>query len=181
MFREVGAKVVFGQNVTIRHPHKIRIGNRVIIDDHCVIDAKGNSNDGIVIEDDVYIGRNTIVYCKNGDIRLGQRVNISSNCEVFSSNRLAIGEGTVMGAYSYLLSGGEYDYTDPTPFAQQSGTGSKGELTIGSNCWISARVTVLDGACIGDHCVVGAGAVVTKPLPPNSLAVGTPARVVKSI
>ena len=44
-----------------------------------------------------------------------------------------------------------------------------------------AHVTVVDGASVGDHCVVGAGAVVTKPLPPNSLAVGVPARVVRSI
>jgi acetyltransferase-like isoleucine patch superfamily enzyme len=182
MFPHIGKSVVFGRHLTLRHPHKIRIGDRVILDDNCVIDAKGDSNTGITIEDDVYIGRNSIVYCKNGDIILKKKVNLSSNCQVFSSNRLTIGEGTVIGAYTYLLSGGEYDVTDKeTPFADQSGLLSKGELTIGANCWISARVTVLDGATVGDHCVLGAGAVVTEPVPPDSLAVGVPAKVVKKL
>ncbi len=181
LFGAAGRKILIGRNVTFRHLKKIRLGNNVIIDDNCVIDAKGDSNQGITIEDDVYIGRNTIVYCKNGDILLKKGANISSNCTVFSSNRLTLGEGTMVGAYCYFLSGGEYDYKDPTPFAEQSGMETKGELTIGNNCWLGARVTVLDAASIGDHSVIGAGAVVAKPIPGDSLAVGVPARVVKSI
>ena len=114
LFPQMRGKVVFGRNVTIRHPHKIRFGDGVIVDDNAVIDAKGSSNLGLDIGDGVYIGRNTIVYCKNGDITLEDRVNISSNCQLFSSNRLRIGRGTVVGAYSYFLSGGEYDYADAT-------------------------------------------------------------------
>jgi acetyltransferase-like isoleucine patch superfamily enzyme len=181
MFGRVGPKVVFGQNVTIRHPHKIFIGSGVIVDDNAVLDAKGDTNEGITLGNNVYIGRNSIVYCKNGNITIGNLVNISSNCQVFSSNKLTIGEGTVVGAFSYFLSGGEYDIEDPTPFAMQPGTGSTGELSIGKNCWFGARVTVVDGAGIGDHCVVGAGAVVVDALPADSLAVGIPARVIKSI
>jgi len=174
--------VVFGRHLTFRHPHKIRIGNNVIIDDNAVIDAKGDSNQGIIIEDNIYIGRNTIVYCKNGDITLQRGVNLSSNCQIFSSNKLTIRPDTVVGAYSYFLSGGEYDYTDREhTFSEQSGTISKSELVIGANCWLAARVTVIDGASIGDHCVIGAGAVVTRPIPADSLAVGVPARVIKQI
>ena len=181
LFAEIGRHVVFGKNITIRHPHKIRIGDNVVIDDNCVLDAKGESNRGITIGSNVYIGRNTIVYTKNGDIAIGHRVNLSSNCQVFSSNKLTFMDDTVVGAYSYFLSGGEYDYTDTKKFSEQSGTQTKGALIIGANCWISAGVKGLDAACIGDHCVIGAGAVVTKPVPPNSIAVGVPARVVKSI
>jgi acetyltransferase-like isoleucine patch superfamily enzyme len=109
-------------------------------------------------------------------------VNISSNCQVFSSNRLTLGRQTVIGAFTYILSGGEYDYTNrDLTFAEQSGMETKGPLTIGPNCWLSAGVTVLDAACIGEHCVIGAGAVVTKPVPANSIAVGVPAKVIKSL
>lgn len=181
IFPNLGKKVVFGKDITIRHPHKIRIGDRVIIDDNAVLDAKGEGNRGLVIGDGVYIGRNTIVYCKNGEITLEDRVNLSSNCQVFSSNDLTIGAGTVVGAFSYFLSGGEYDYADPTPFCEQNGTRTRGALRIGPDCWLAARVTVLDGASIGERCVVGAGAVVTQPLPPRSVAVGVPARVVKTV
>ncbi len=181
MFPGIGKKVVFGRDVTIRHPHKIKIGNNAVIDDNCVIDAKGDGNDGITIGGNVYIGRNTIVYCKGGDIVLEDGVNISSNCQIFSSNNLLIKQGTMIGAYSYFLSGGEYDYEDSTPFAEQSGMCTRGPLVIGVNCWFGARVTVLDAACVGDHCVIAAGAVVNKPVAADSIAVGVPAKIIKSI
>ncbi len=181
LFASAGRGVVFGRNVVIRHPSKIRLGEGVVIDDNAVLDAKGEGNRGIVIGDRVFIGRNTIVYCKGGNITLGDRVNLGSNCQVFSSHELTVGAGSVVGAFSYFLSGGEYDFESAVPFADQSGMVTKGPLTIGANCWIGARVTVLDAACVGAHCVIGAGAVVNKPVPDNSLAVGVPARVIRSI
>ena len=176
-----GKGVLFGRNITLRHPAKIHLGDGVIIDDNAVIDAKGEHNDGIRLDDQVFIGRSTIVYCKGGNIHLAAGVNVSSRCTLFSSNALTIGTGTVIGAYSYLLSGGEYDYRDPTPFAQQSGMQTRGPLAVGANCWIGTRVTVLDAASIGDHCVIGAGSVVNRPLAADTLAAGVPARVLKSI
>jgi acetyltransferase-like isoleucine patch superfamily enzyme len=181
LFGLCGHNVLIGRNVTFRHMKKIVLGSRVVIDDNCVIDAKGVGNRGITLGDDVFVGRNTIVYCKGGDIQLHRGVSLSSNCTLFSSNSLTIEEDTVVGGYSYLLSGGEYDYRDPTPFAEQDGKRTKGPLVIGRNCWIGAHVTVLDAASVGAHSVIGAGAVVTHPVPADSLAVGVPARVVRSI
>ncbi|MGQ9661776.1 MAG: acyltransferase [Kiritimatiellia bacterium] len=182
LFASAGRRLLVGRNVTFRHPSKIRFGSGIILDDNCVVDAKGETNEGIWIEDDVFIGRGTIVYCKNGNIRLKKGVNLSSYCTVFSAHSLTVGEGTVIGGYSYLLSGGEYDFgEDARPFSQQDGMKSAGPLEIGANCWLGARVTVLDSACVGDNCVIGAGAVVTKSIPPWSVAVGVPARVVKSV
>jgi len=182
LFRRAGRGLLVGRNVTLRHAAKIRLGSNVVIDDNVVIDAKGDGNHGITIDDNVFIGRNTIVYCKNGDIHLKRGVNLSANCCLFSSNRLTMEADIMVGAYTYILSGGEYDYRDrDTRFVDQSGMETKGPLTIGSNTWIGARVTVVDGASIGEHCVIGAGAVVTTPVPADSLAVGVPARVVRSI
>jgi acetyltransferase-like isoleucine patch superfamily enzyme len=176
-----GRKVVFGRGITVRHPHKIRIGHNVIIDDYCVLDAKGQSNTGISIGDEVFIGRNSILYCKNGDIEIQSQANISSNCEVFSSNRVVIGRATMMAGYCYIMSGGSYEYGNShIDFVSQDGY-SKGPTVIGKGCWIGARVVVLDGVSIGDRAVVGAGAVVTKPIPRDSLAVGIPAKVIETI
>src|SRR2546430_8166859 len=66
----VGRNVVFGQGVVIRHPAKIRIGDDVTLDDLVVLDAKGTSNRGITIGNGVFVGRSTILSCKNGDIVL---------------------------------------------------------------------------------------------------------------
>ncbi len=180
LFKSCGPKVVFGKNLTIRHPHKIALGAGVVLDDGCVVDAKGTTNAGIVLGDRVYLGRNTIVYCKNGDIDIGENVSLSANCVVFSSNQLVMKPNSVVASFVYLLSGGEYDLDDPTPLALQKGTCTKGPLEIGADCWLGAGVKVLDGASIGDHCAIGAGGVVNKPIPANSIAVGVPARVVKT-
>ncbi len=177
-----GKNVVFGRNLTLRHPRKIRLGKHVMIDDNAVLDAKGTSNKGIDVGDSVFIGRNTIIYCKNGDIVLGASVNISSNCQIFSSNHVTIGAQSVIAAFSYILSGGQYDLNDKTtPFAEQGGMITRGPTTVGPNCWLAARVVIADGVTVGTHCVVGAGSVVLKDLPADHLAAGTPARVVRSL
>ena len=54
-------------------------------------------------------------------------------------------------------------------------------VTIGNNVWIGGSVTILAGATIGDNCTIGAGSVVTRDIPANSVAVGNPARVVKQV
>ncbi|MGI6495797.1 MAG: DapH/DapD/GlmU-related protein [Kiritimatiellia bacterium] len=181
LFKHCGRGVVFGRNLTLRHASKISIGDGCVLDDSAMLDAKGQDNRGITLGDRVYVGRQSIVYCKNGDITLGDRVNLSANCVVFSSNSLTMKPGTMVGAFTYLLSGGSYDYADATPFADQSGMVTQGPLVIGEDCWIGARVTVLDAASIGDRAVVGAGAVVNKPLPARHLCVGVPARPIRPI
>lgn len=54
-------------------------------------------------------------------------------------------------------------------------------ITIGSNCWIASNVTITGGVTIGEGCVIGAGSVVTRDIPPNSLTVGNPCRVIREI
>ena len=176
LFPHIGKGVIFGRRLTLRHIHKIRLGDKVILDDFAVIDAKGMANRGIEFGDGVYIGRNSIVYCKGGDMVLEERVNLSANCTLFSSNSLHIGAGTMIGAYTYILSGGEYDHHAEIPFADQDGMETKGPCRIGKNCWLGARVTVLDGVEVGDNSVMAAGAVVTRSFPEKSVLGGIPAK-----
>lgn len=176
LLAEVGKNVVFGKNITIRHPGKIRIGNDVIIDDNCVLDAKGEDNKGIVIGNGAFVGRNTIIYCKNGDIDIGEKVNIGANCHLYAKNKLAIGKNTMVAAYCYLMSGGRYDFVSGVPFADQNSY-SEGPTIVGDACWLGAKVVVQDGVTIGDGTVVGSGAIVTRDLPSSVVAVGVPARV----
>jgi acetyltransferase-like isoleucine patch superfamily enzyme len=173
-----GRGVVFGQNVVLRHPHKIHIGNNVVIDDNCLVDAKGETNAGIRIGDGVFIGRNTILSCKNGDIELGDGANLGFNCEVFSASRVAIGRDVLIAAYAYVI-GGDHDFSDPVKAVISQARVSAG-VAIGDGVWIGAGAKILDGVEIGDHAVVGAAAVVREHVPANSIAVGIPARVVGS-
>jgi acetyltransferase-like isoleucine patch superfamily enzyme len=171
-----GRNVVFGQNVVLRHPHKIRIGSNVVIDDNCLLDAKGESNGGITIGSGVFVGRNSILSCKNGDIALGDGVNIGFNCEVFSASRVTIDADTLLAAYCYVI-GGDHDWSDPSAAVLAQGRKSDG-VTIGAGAWLGAGAKILDGVAVGDRAIVGAGAVVREAVPEGAIAVGIPARVV---
>ncbi len=176
-----GRGCLFGRGVSLRHPRKIFLGDGVVVDDGALLDAKGEGNKGLVLGDGVFIGRNSIVYTKGGDIELAEGVNLSHNCELFSSNLLTIGAGTFIAAYSYLLSGGEYDLDSDVPLSRQPGTASRGSTRVGANVWIAAHVVVADGSTIGDNAVVGAGSVVRGEVEAGSLAAGVPARFIRRL
>jgi acetyltransferase-like isoleucine patch superfamily enzyme len=171
-----GRNVIFGQNVVLRHPHKIRIGDDVVIDDNCLVDAKGDDNRGITIGSGVFVGRNTILSCKNGDIELEDGANIGFNCEVFSASRVRVGRDALLAAYCYLI-GGDHDFSDPSAAVLAQTRRSAG-VTVGAGAWLGAGVKVLDGASVGDRAIVGAAAVVRDAVPAGAIAVGVPAKVV---
>ena len=171
-----GRNVIFGQSVVLRHPHKIEIGDNVVIDDNCLLDAKGESNQGIRIGRGAFVGRNTILSCKNGDIELAPGANIGFNCELFSASRVQVGEGTLLAAYCYLI-GGDHAVSDAAVAVLDQGRVSRG-VAIGAGAWLGAGVKVLDGVRIGDRAIIGAGAVVRSDVPAGATAVGIPARVV---
>jgi acetyltransferase-like isoleucine patch superfamily enzyme len=178
LFKKVGKRVNFGKSVTLRHPYKISIEDDVAIDDYCVLDAKGLENDGIYISKNVFIGRGSILSCKNGDIVLERNVNIGFNSEIFSGSKVIIGENTLIAAYVYIIGGGhDYSRVD-IPITEQEKI-SHG-IKIERNCWIGAGVKVFDNVTIGEDTIIGAGAVVSKDIPAFSIAAGIPARVVKS-
>ena len=106
-------------------PHKIRIGDNVVIDDNCLIDAKGDANRGITIGSGVFVGRNSILSCKNGDIEVADGANVGFNCEVFSASRVTIGRDTLLAAYCYVI-GGDHDFSDPSAPVLAQGRRSSG-------------------------------------------------------
>ena len=171
-----GRNVVFGQHVVLRHPGKIRIGDDVVVDDNCLLDAKGDTNGGITIGSGVFIGRNTILSCKNGDIVIGKGANIGFNCELFSAARVELGAGALLAAYCYVI-GGDHDWKDAgRPVLEQRRQAAG--VRVGAGAWLGAGVKVLDGVDVGDGAIVGAGAVVNKDLPAQAIAVGVPAKII---
>jgi acetyltransferase-like isoleucine patch superfamily enzyme len=173
-----GRNVVFGQNVTLRHPRKIHIGSNVVVDDNCLLDAKGETNRGIRIGSGVFIGRNTILSCKDGNIDVADGANVGFNCEIFSASTVTIGQSVLMAAYSYVI-GGDHDFADLSKPILEQGRTSAG-VSIGEAAWIGAGAKILDGVSIGEHAVIGAGAVVRESVPARAVAVGVPARVVST-
>ena len=174
---KIGRNVTFGANVVLRHPRKIQIGDNVVIDDNVVLDAKGENNNGIAIGNGVFIGRNTIISCKNGDIIIDDNANLGFNCEAFSASRIRIGKNVLLAAYAYLVGGTHrFDRTDiPILFQERSSQG----IEVDDNAWVGAHAVIFDGVKIGKDCIIGAGAVVNKDVPDWMIAVGVPAKVVQ--
>ena len=173
----VGRNVVFGCGTVLRHPGKVRIGDNVTIDDLVVLDAKGTANRGITLGHGVFLGRGTILSCKDGDITLGDHVNVGFHSEIFSGSSVTVGRHGLFAAYTYLVGGGhEFEAQDRAVLEQPRS--SRG-ITLGDNVWLGAGAKVMDGVRLGNDVVVGAGAVVTGDLADGVVAVGIPARVVR--
>ncbi len=176
----VGRNVIFGKGITLRHPGLIRVGGNVVIEDGCVLDAKGSGHEGIAIGGGVFVGRSTILSCKGGSIEVGDNVNLGIACVVLSESRVVIGDNCIFAAHCYLVAGGNHDFSrTDIPVIQQPSV-SRGGITVEPNVWLGVRVTVLDGVTIGRDSVVGAGSLVTRDIPPFSVAAGVPARVIRS-
>jgi len=174
----IGKGVVLGRNLTIRHPHKITIGENSYIDDNVVLDAKGKDNQGIVIGKNVYIGRNTIISCKEGSIIIGDFTNISGNCYLLSETHLKLGEYCFLAGQCYLVAGGNHSYKNKDVPIMFQPSYSKGGIEIGDDVWLGAGVIVLDGVKIKKGCVVGAGAVIKDSFDEYSVLAGVPAKII---
>jgi acetyltransferase-like isoleucine patch superfamily enzyme len=179
LFKKTGKGLIIGRNVVIRHPAKIEIGDDVTIDDNCLLDARGAGSEGVVLEEGVIVNRNCMLQAKSGPIRLGRRTSLGSNSVIVSLSGVEIGEA-VLTAGGIYISAGAYNFDDPAAPVMDQGAYSRGPIRIGAKSWIGTCAVVLDGISIGSGAVIGAGSVVTRDISDNCIAVGIPAKVVRS-
>ena len=120
----------------------------------------------------------------NVSIRNGERIAIGVDCHIGErcylwagddSGRIVIGD-CVSLAPEVFITASDYQFVLGRPFRNQPRR--ERDVRIGNDVWLGARVVVTAGVSIGEGCIVGAGAVVTRDLPPGSIAAGVPARVI---
>ena len=129
------------------------LGNYSVIESFaCMNNAVGD----VIIGDHTRIGlHNTII----GPVDIGNHVNLAQGITVTALN---------------------HNFSDTNKRIDEQGV-STNPVTIEDNVWVGANAVILPGVTIGEHCVVAAGAVVTKDVPPHSLVAGVPAKVIKKI
>ena len=135
-------------------PYRIfSLGDYSVIESFaCINNAVGD----VMIGDHTRIGlHNTII----GPVEIGSHVNLAQGITVTALNH-------------------NFDNTEKRIYEQGVSTNP---VTIEDDVWIGANAVILPGVTIGNHCVVAAGAVVTKDVPPHSLVAGVPAKVIKNI
>jgi acetyltransferase-like isoleucine patch superfamily enzyme len=111
-------------------------------------------------------------------LRIGRGVGISGAC-ICAATSLTIGEDTIIGADALIT---DTDFHTPLPGGRWSNDAARASkpVRIGRGCFIGARAIILKGVSIGDGAVVAAGALVTRDVPPDHLAIGNPA-IIKTL
>jgi acetyltransferase-like isoleucine patch superfamily enzyme len=124
-------------------------------------------------------------FAPNVSFRNAERIRLGRECQVGERSFLWAGDATgrieigdfVSMAPGVFITASDYHVEPGVPFRQQPKR--ERDVRIGNDVWLGAYVVVTAGVTIGDGCIVGAGAVVTRDLPPNSIAGGVPARVIR--
>lgn len=178
IFKSFGKNVTIGRNVTIRGAGKIRIGKNVMIDDGCVLDARGDQTE-IVIGDNTLISGDTVIRARNALIDIGEGCSIGRSCLLGTDRKIILGDEVLLGAYTYICGGGVHKFDSPEVSVLSQGIEESKGIEIGMGAWLGTRTTVLDGVDVGKGAVVGAHSLVTKTIPEMVIAFGSPARVQK--
>jgi acetyltransferase-like isoleucine patch superfamily enzyme len=135
--------------------------------------------------------RGIVEVSSNATFSSGRIVRISHGCKIFVQGNLSIGEKTyinpnclIVATKSIIIGSGcaiswNFQVMDTDMHHSTGSDKVSAPVIIGNQVWIGANVTILKGVEIGDGCIIAAGSVVTKSIPPGSLAGGVPAKVVK--
>lgn len=110
-------------------------------------------------------------------VHFGSFVYANFNLTLVDDAPIYVGDHTMFGPGVTLVTAGH----PVLPRLRELVYQFNAPVHIGKNCWLGAGVIVLPGVCVGDNSVIGAGSVVTKDIPPNVVALGTPCKVIREI
>ncbi|MGE8328342.1 acyltransferase [Pseudomonas urmiensis] len=177
------ALALVGRRVDLICRTHIKFGRALNVGDDCVINAL--SIDGVVIGDHVSIQKRTVIECTGSlrfigrGLKLGDNVGIGSNSFLGCAGGIEIGSDTILGNF-VSLHAENHNYTQLDVPIRSQGVSRVG-IKIGRDCWIGAKVTILDGAVIEDGCIIAAGALVTSGIyKAHSIYGGVPAKLLRN-
>jgi len=177
-----GGFLFCGRSVVVEHGYLIRSGSNLILEDYVQINAL--SEKGIVFGRNVTIGKGAIIACsgvianRGIGLEIGDYSAVGAQSFIGCQGGVKIGSNVIMGPGVRIFSE-NHNYDDLTIPIRLQGESRKG-VVIENDCWIGSGVTILDGVTIGTGTLVAAGSVVKKDIPSFSVAVGVPAKVIKS-
>lgn len=115
-------------------------------------------------------------------LKIGNKVSFNSNCHIGCINEIEIGDNVLVGS-NVLITDHSHGSPNDEPSLPPSKRPlwSKGKVMIGANCWIGENVCILPNVRVGNNCIIGAGSVITKDIPPFSVIAGNPQRIIKTL
>jgi acetyltransferase-like isoleucine patch superfamily enzyme len=178
-----GKKVFLGRGVRLLNKKNIHLGRSASIGSYTLID--GYAKNKVQIGENSKIGPYSEVRCTSHFSKYGTGFSLGSNSGIGkfaffgAAGGITIGDNVIMGEYVSFHSE-NHNFSDTSRLIKEQGVTSKG-ITLGNDIWVGAKVTFLDGAQVGNHCVVAAGAVVRGTFPDNVVIGGVPAKVIKEL
>ena len=115
----------------------------------------------------------------SGDIKIGAHSYINSGCVLYSGNGLEIGNDVLLASNCTLAPVNHAYMSKNTVIREQGFLPSRGGIIIKDDCWIGANTVILDGAIIGEGCVIGASSLVKTVLEPYGVYAGNPLKLIK--
>lgn len=174
--------VFVGRGVRVLDARWLRLSRGVTIGDYCRLDCLGRSGisigAGATLRRGVHIEVTSVLRELGEGCVIEERAGISEGCFIGAKGPVRIGADTIIGPGCAIIAENHVAASLDVPVREQGVT--RDGIDIGRDCWLGANVTVLDGATIGDHAIVGAGAVVTRDVPARVVAAGVPARVLRT-
>jgi acetyltransferase-like isoleucine patch superfamily enzyme len=159
---------------------KLRMGVRCFIDDYVTVYAHPGSEGEVCLETNVHIYRWSVVELGSGQgsLHIGSNTYIQSGCilNAFVSS-ITIGANCMIAPHCAFMPY-QHGFTDADRPMREQPLTSRGDIVVEDDVWLGLNVCVMDGVTIGRGAIVGAGAVVTKDVPPYAIAGGIPAHVI---
>ncbi|MCB0875471.1 MAG: acyltransferase [Solirubrobacterales bacterium] len=125
----------------------------------------------------VWIGHGTKIRCHEGDVTIGPKTVLGQECTISAYQRVDIGQQCVI-ADRVMFIDFDHNVADTERPIRTQGI-YKRDVVVGSNVWIGYGAQILRGVTVGDNAIIGASAVVTRDIPANAVAAGSPARVIR--
>jgi len=177
LFAKVGTFPYIQPGVELIGLHQIEIGNKVVLNRGVRLNGKG-ANSKVILRDRVNLDLGVDVRVSSGNchIEIGERTSVGPFSCLAGPGDIRIGKDCLIASHVGIFAN-NHRFSDPKRKIREQGVTAKG-IEIEDDCWLGSGVKVLDGVKIGQGSVIGAGAVVTKKIPPYSVAVGVPAKVV---
>jgi acetyltransferase-like isoleucine patch superfamily enzyme len=169
-------------HVRLHRVEDMRLGKGVYLDHGVYLHA---ADGGLTLGDHVWIMNGCRLHVFNyrgiphAGIRIGSHTFVGEATIMRGQGGITIGDHVLFGPRVQVLAV-DHVFTDPTRPIMEQGITAVG-IRIENGAWIGAGAIILDGVTIGEGSCIGAGAVVTRSVPPHSLAVGTPARVIRDL
>lgn len=168
-----------GSRVKLSCCRKINLKKNVTLKNG--VEIRALSKNGVEIGDSATIGENTVIRCSGSfkvlgkGIKIGDNFSCGDNCFFGAAGGIEIGNDIIMGQ-NVRFHSENHNYSKANIIIRKQGVNNKG-IKVGNNCWIGAGVVFLDGVTIGDGYVIGANTIVNKNIPDNSIAVGSPVKI----